>query len=52
MLETEYLRVVTAAEVGWMAQVIDGLRDGRITWNEEELREYASAHTDDPFADS
>jgi DNA-binding PadR family transcriptional regulator len=49
MLETEYLRAVTAAEVDWIAQVIDGLRDGRITWNDEKIRQYAS---EDPFADS
>ncbi|GAA0226974.1 PadR family transcriptional regulator [Actinomadura nitritigenes] len=37
MLETEYLRAVTAAEAGWVRSVVDDLRTGRLTWSEEML---------------
>jgi DNA-binding PadR family transcriptional regulator len=38
MLETEYLRAVTQAELDWIDQVLAGLHDGSITWSREELR--------------
>ncbi|MGI5328103.1 PadR family transcriptional regulator [Actinomadura nitritigenes] len=37
MLETEYLRAVTAAEAGWVRSVVDDLRAGGLTWSEEML---------------
>jgi DNA-binding PadR family transcriptional regulator len=37
MLETEYLRAVTAAELGWLQSVIDDLGAGTLSWSEEEL---------------
>jgi DNA-binding PadR family transcriptional regulator len=37
MLETEYLRTVTQAELDWIDQVLAGLHDGSITWSREEL---------------
>jgi DNA-binding PadR family transcriptional regulator len=37
MLETEYLRAVTQAELDWIDQVLAGLHDGSITWSREEL---------------
>jgi DNA-binding PadR family transcriptional regulator len=37
MLETEYLRAVTVAELGWVEAVVDELRTGALTWSYEEL---------------
>jgi hypothetical protein len=42
MLETEYLRTVTNAELQWVDAVLAGLRDGSITWSREELRAIAA----------
>ena len=43
LLETEYLRAATAAELGWVSGVIDDLRTGALTWSEEELAEASQA---------
>lgn len=37
MLETEYLRAVTAAEAAWLRTVLDDLREGRLPWSLEIL---------------
>jgi hypothetical protein len=37
LLETEYLRVVTAAELAWVAGVLDELRAGSLAWTAEDL---------------
>ncbi|MEU3460631.1 hypothetical protein ABZ721_11825 [Streptomyces sp. NPDC006733] len=37
LLETEYLRAVTAAEVQWVRSVVDDLRAGRLSWSAERL---------------
>jgi DNA-binding PadR family transcriptional regulator len=37
MLETEYLKAVTAAELGWVESVVDDLDSGVLRWSEEEL---------------
>jgi DNA-binding PadR family transcriptional regulator len=37
LLETEYLRAVTAAELAWVEGIIDDLRGGRIVWTFEDL---------------
>lgn len=37
LLETEYLRAVTAAEVQWVRSVVDDLRAGRLSWSPEAL---------------
>ncbi|MFB4295392.1 PadR family transcriptional regulator [Actinomadura sp. NTSP31] len=42
MLETEYLRAVTAAETGWVRSVVDDLRSGRLTWSREMLAAFDS----------
>ncbi len=42
MLETEYLRLLTNAELQWVDAVLAGLRDGSITWSREELRALAA----------
>jgi DNA-binding PadR family transcriptional regulator len=44
LLETEYLRAVTAAELGWVEAVIADLTTGTLSWSEEEL---AAAVVDD-----
>lgn len=41
LLETEYLRAVTAAETTWLDAVVDDLRSGRLTWSTKELITYA-----------
>jgi DNA-binding PadR family transcriptional regulator len=45
LLETEYLKAVTAAELGWVESVVDDLRSGTLGWTYEEL---AAAVVDDP----
>lgn len=42
MLETEYVRAVTDAELRWVSAILAGLRDGSITWNDEELQVVAT----------
>jgi DNA-binding PadR family transcriptional regulator len=41
MLETEYLRAVTRAELDWIDEVLAGLQDGSINWSREELHAVA-----------
>lgn len=41
LLETEYLRTIVDAEIGWIDGVLAGLRDGSITWSRREMRETA-----------
>ena len=43
LLEEEYRRVVLAAELAWVRGVVDDIRAGRLTWNEQWLREVAAA---------
>jgi hypothetical protein len=35
LLDDEYLRAVTAAELSWVSGVIDDLRAGSLDWGEE-----------------
>jgi len=42
LLETEFLRAVTDAELKWVDAVLAGLRDGSITWSREQLRAIAA----------
>jgi DNA-binding PadR family transcriptional regulator len=44
VLETEYLRAVTAAELGWVESVVEDLRQGTLSWSYEDL---AAAIVDD-----
>jgi DNA-binding PadR family transcriptional regulator len=37
MLESEYLRAVTAAELSWLDGVVEDLRAGRLVWSTEQL---------------
>jgi DNA-binding PadR family transcriptional regulator len=41
LLEEEYRTTVLEAELSWLRSVIDDLREGRLTWSEEWLRELA-----------
>jgi hypothetical protein len=50
LLDNEYLRVVTAAELDWVRNIAKELADGRLTWSFEELAALAAAQ--EPPADS
>ena len=39
LLEEEYRRAVLDAELSWVRGVIDDLREGRLTWSEEWIRQ-------------
>ena len=41
LLDGDYLRATTAAELSWVDGVIDELRSGALTWSGEELVEAA-----------
>jgi DNA-binding PadR family transcriptional regulator len=45
LLETEYLRAVTAAELDWVDGVVRDLDAGRLDWSYEELAEIAASFT-------
>ncbi len=44
LVETEYLRAVTAAELAWLAGITAELRSGRLVWTEEDFRVHSEAH--------
>ncbi len=44
LLETEYIRAVTTAELGWVEGIAADLRSGRLSWSEEELLELAQSY--------
>jgi DNA-binding PadR family transcriptional regulator len=37
LVETEYLRAVTDAELRWVTAILEALRDGSLTWNSPDL---------------
>jgi len=39
LVESEYLRAVTSAELEWVSGVLEDLRSGELTWSYEELAE-------------
>jgi DNA-binding PadR family transcriptional regulator len=43
MIEDEYLRTMTAAELDWVRAVAGDLRSGRLTWSLEELTGFAQS---------
>lgn len=45
LLEIEYLRAVTAAELEWVQGVVDDLKAGKLRWSYEELAEIATHFT-------
>ncbi|HUJ33822.1 MAG TPA: PadR family transcriptional regulator [Solirubrobacteraceae bacterium] len=42
LLEEEYRKAMLEAEIGWLRGLIEDLREGRLTWSEEWLRELAA----------
>jgi DNA-binding PadR family transcriptional regulator len=47
MLEEEYRAAVLRAELSWVRGVTDDLREGRLTWSDEWLRQVAAAFIDE-----
>jgi DNA-binding PadR family transcriptional regulator len=45
LLESEYIRAVTAAELEWVERVVDDLSSGRLAWKFEDLAELAKNFT-------
>lgn len=45
LLETEYVRAVTAAELKWVKSIVDDLRAGRLDWKMEDLADIAKNFT-------
>jgi DNA-binding PadR family transcriptional regulator len=43
LLEDEYRKTMLQAELTWVRGVIDDLREGRLTWSEDWIREIAAA---------
>ncbi len=43
LLEDEYRRAVTAAQLAWVESLVEDLRAGRVAWDERWLREVAAA---------
>src|SRR5579859_2973459 len=43
LIEVEYVRAVTAAELEWVEGIVAQLRSGELTWSGEELMETATA---------
>ncbi|HET9674885.1 MAG TPA: PadR family transcriptional regulator [Gaiellaceae bacterium] len=43
LLEEEYRKAMLQAELSWVRDVVADLREGRLTWTEEWLREIAAA---------
>ena len=42
LLEEEYRRALLQAELGWLRGIVEDLREGRLTWSEQWLREIAA----------
>jgi DNA-binding PadR family transcriptional regulator len=47
LLDADYLRTMTAAELSWLTRVIEELRSGALTWSAEELARSAEAFLPD-----
>jgi DNA-binding PadR family transcriptional regulator len=45
LIETEYVRTVTAAELKWVNSVVDDLRAGRLEWRLEDFADIAKNFT-------
>jgi DNA-binding PadR family transcriptional regulator len=43
LLEEEYRKAILEAELAWVRGVVDDLREGRLDWSEQWLREMAAA---------
>jgi DNA-binding PadR family transcriptional regulator len=47
LLEEEYVRAITRAEREWVAEIVGDLRSGRVSWNEQWLREISARFAPD-----
>ncbi len=47
LLETEYQRAVSVAELGWVEGVLDELRDGTLNWTEADFASAADSYRQD-----
>ncbi len=47
LLDGDFVRAVTAAELSWVSGVIRDLQSGELTWNEAELAEAAKSFLGD-----
>jgi hypothetical protein len=45
LIETEYVRTVTAAELKWVESVVHDLRAGKLQWKMEDLADIAKNFT-------
>jgi len=45
LIETEYVRAVTAAELKWVKSIVDDLSAGRLEWKIEDLADIAKSFT-------
>ncbi|HEX4212193.1 MAG TPA: PadR family transcriptional regulator [Candidatus Dormibacteraeota bacterium] len=52
LLDDEYRREVTAAELRWVTGLIGELRAGTLTWDEKQLRGLATSYAADPSGDA
>jgi hypothetical protein len=52
LLEEECRRAVVEAELRWVQSVVDDLRERRLTWSEEWLRDIAAAFLPDQHEDT
>ena len=48
LIEDEYQRAVTRAELDWIRSVVEDLRAGRLTWTEEWVRSVAERYGQGP----
>jgi DNA-binding PadR family transcriptional regulator len=42
LIDTEYTRAITAAEVSWLGSLVDDLKSGNLAWNHEQLAAQAA----------
>jgi hypothetical protein len=47
LVEMEYLRAMSTAELDWVTGIVDELRSGKLTWSQEELAETAKSFLPD-----
>ena len=45
LLEEEYRRAILAAELDWVRGVVEDLRQGRLTWTEQWIRDFSTTNT-------
>ncbi len=48
LIEDDYRLAMRRAELAWVQSAIDDLREGRLTWSEDELREFSRSFEGSP----